>query len=142
MQTFLFRCRSCRAEVTAPVREVPLPHGAKAPCDMPRGQVCPPRLPPGAFAAERFGEAGRGARGPRPVPVLNPGDLRGTRHTDDPARLNGCCGLDGMDGPNLLCARCGAELATESSDCWTWQQVALLPEAVERVTLPGRRGGR
>ena len=36
-----------------------------------------------------------------------------------PGRRNGCCGLDGMDGPNRIC-RCGAEIGTEQSDCWTW----------------------
>lgn len=32
-------------------------------------------------------------------------------------RLNGCCGLDGLDGPNKMCAN-GHEVATEKSDCW------------------------
>jgi hypothetical protein len=32
-------------------------------------------------------------------------------------RLNGCCGLDGTDGINKLCAN-GHEVATEKSDCW------------------------
>lgn len=51
-------------------------------------------------------------------------------------RRNGCCGPDGTDGPNLACAFCRAEIATESADCWTWQQVSLQPGAVECVTLP------
>ncbi|WP_120501224.1 hypothetical protein [Roseovarius sp. EL26] len=38
--------------------------------------------------------------------------------TMDLARLNGCCGLDGCDGPNRVCS-CGAEVGTEMSDCWT-----------------------
>lgn len=38
--------------------------------------------------------------------------------TSDPRRLNGCCGLDGCDGPNRVCA-CGADVGTEMSDCWT-----------------------
>ena len=32
-------------------------------------------------------------------------------------RLNGCCGMDGTDGINKLCAN-GHEIATEKSDCW------------------------
>ncbi|WP_045864566.1 hypothetical protein [Streptomyces sp. WMMB 714] len=48
-------------------------------------------------------------------------------------RRNGCCGLDGCDGPNLVCRRCGAEVATERSDCWTPQEVVLVPAAVEAV---------
>lgn len=39
--------------------------------------------------------------------------------TNIPSRLNGCCGLDGCDGPNRICG-CGTEVGTESSDCWTW----------------------
>ncbi len=51
---------------------------------------------------------------------LNPDDLKPfTRLTRDPAKLNGCCGLDGCDGPNLLCGNCGAEVATLRTDCWT-----------------------
>ncbi|WP_208354406.1 hypothetical protein [Pseudaestuariivita rosea] len=33
-------------------------------------------------------------------------------------RLSGCCGPSGIDGPNRICT-CGAEVGTESSDCWT-----------------------
>ena len=29
--------------------------------------------------------------------------------TDDRSRLNGCCGLDGCDGPNRICS-CGTEV--------------------------------
>ena len=42
---------------------------------------------------------------------------------------NGCCGSDGMDGPNRACA-CGAVVATEWSDCWTQAEVRFLPDAV------------
>lgn len=38
--------------------------------------------------------------------------------TADMARLMGCCGLDGCNGPNIICA-CGAGIGTETSDCWT-----------------------
>jgi hypothetical protein len=38
--------------------------------------------------------------------------------TQNFSRLNGCCGLDGCDGPNRVCS-CGAEIGTEMSDCWT-----------------------
>ncbi|UKK86148.1 hypothetical protein L7H23_08645 [Sphingopyxis sp. BSN-002] len=50
---------------------------------------------------------------------LNPDDLDGqVRDTPDARRLNGCCGLDGCDGPNQVC-RCGAEVGTLRTDCWT-----------------------
>jgi hypothetical protein len=45
-------------------------------------------------------------------------------------RRNGCCGPDGMDGPNLSCL-CGQEIATEWGDCWTQAEVRFLPQAVE-----------
>jgi hypothetical protein len=32
-------------------------------------------------------------------------------------RLNGCCGLDGCDGPNRVCD-CGADVGTQCDDCW------------------------
>jgi hypothetical protein len=53
------------------------------------------------------------------------------------ARLNGCCGLDGLDGPNQLCA-CGAEVATEKSDCWMAHALIFEDGAVELVD--GGRG--
>jgi hypothetical protein len=50
---------------------------------------------------------------------LNPEDLDGeVRNTPDVRRLNGCCGLDGCDGPNQVC-QCGADVGTLRTDCWT-----------------------
>ncbi|MBT2118892.1 hypothetical protein KK141_11295 [Dyella sp. LX-66] len=50
---------------------------------------------------------------------LNPDDLNESVHdTYDARRLNGCCGLDGCDGPNQVC-RCGADVGTLRTDCWT-----------------------
>ena len=50
---------------------------------------------------------------------VNPADLgdsvKVTKRTD---RLSGCCGEAGTDGPNRIC-RCGAEIGTYRSDCWT-----------------------
>lgn len=42
---------------------------------------------------------------------------------------NGCCGSDGMDGPNRACA-CGAMVAIEWSDCWTQAEVRFVPDTV------------
>lgn len=33
-------------------------------------------------------------------------------------RLGGCCGVSGIDGPTHIC-RCGSEVGTEQSDCFT-----------------------
>lgn len=39
--------------------------------------------------------------------------------TRDTSRLSGCCGLDGCDGPNMLCRLCKTAIGTMQSDCWT-----------------------
>jgi hypothetical protein len=56
-------------------------------------------------------------------------DLLGEpRYTPLVKRLNGCCGLDGCDGPNRLC-QCGAHIGTELSDCWTPRM--FIPDPLE-----------
>ena len=62
--------------------------------------------------------------------LVNLSDLVGTQLTKDPRRLNGCCGLDGLDGLNLLCPN-GHEVGTERSDCWL-PHYAILSE--DKVT--------
>lgn len=51
------------------------------------------------------------------VVAVNLADVLNTKHSTDPRRLNGCCGLDGCDGLNLLCIN-GHAVGTEKSDCW------------------------
>ncbi len=61
--------------------------------------------------------------------ILNPDDVTGAaRHADDD-RSTGCCGPDGMNGPNLVCSTCQAEIATEETDCWKPHFVVTLPDA-------------
>ncbi|MFE0276047.1 hypothetical protein ACFWZY_28735 [Streptomyces sp. NPDC058992] len=145
---FVFRCRRCHGEVTGAVREVPLPDVDRVPVpyEMKNGEECPPRMPPGTFAFDPPSEA---AHRTRPTsewePVVFPSyaelegivlaraDVRHLERTSQPGRLNGCCGLDGCDGPNLVCRWCRTEIATERSDCWTPQEVVLVPAAVEIV---------
>lgn len=45
---------------------------------------------------------------------------------------SGCCGSDGMDGPNRACL-CGNLVATEWSDCWTVHEVRFIPDAVSEL---------
>jgi len=71
--------------------------------------------PPGWMATGRF--------------LLNDADVPGIRPHDDPTRTNGCCGLDGLGGPNVCCEQ-GHEVGTERSDCWTLHYVALDPDRV------------
>jgi hypothetical protein len=70
--------------------------------------------------------------GPRGAVVIAPGDVRGTAFI--PERSGGyCCGLDGRDGPNMACRRCGRPVATCIDDCAYWQAVWLDPREIHRV---------
>ncbi|NUP14846.1 MAG: hypothetical protein HOZ81_01825 [Streptomyces sp.] len=66
--------------------------------------------------------------------ILHPDDVPGTALHPHSRRRGGCCGLDGQDGPNLVCADCGAAVATKESDCWTDNLVALIAAAVVSST--------
>jgi len=69
--------------------------------------------------------------------VVNLKDLRDIEPHTDPTRLNGCCGLDGLDGLNLLCAN-GHEVGTERSDCWMAHHAVLSSAKVRSGRLaPG-----
>jgi hypothetical protein len=61
--------------------------------------------------------------------VVNVRDLTNVQNHPDPCRLNGCCGLDGSDGVNKVCAN-GHEIATEKSDCWIAHAAILEPGMV------------
>lgn len=148
--TAVFRCAACENLLTRPLREVPLPDPAdlRAPYEMDDGEPCPPHVAAGTFAYDpepsafawteaREDGAVVGVRGgPRNSVVLNAADVIGLKPITHLGRRNGCCGPDGMDGANLACARCGAEVAIESADCWTLQDVVLDPEAVRTDPVP------
>ena len=74
----------------------------------------------GAVERKVYSPAGAIAANPENVVVANLHSV---------GKDNGCCGSDGMDGPNRACA-CGAVVATEWSDCWTQAEVRFLPDAV------------
>ena len=135
-----FRCTACGATVTKAVKALgepperaPAPdYGPHLP-SVPRGRffVDPEPYhvnPPGAPAAGGF-VATSG------MIVLNPGDVVRVRGHPE-GRGAGCCGSDGQQGLNLVCARCGAELAVASDDCWTPNEVRLHPAAVARDDTP------
>lgn len=65
--------------------------------------------------------------------VLHRDDVTGTDRHPDPHRLNGCCGLDGLDGPNLVCSGCRTEIGTEESDCWKPHLIVTLPDATKAI---------
>lgn len=136
----MFACGSCGAVVTAEVREVAYPHDA-----VPDARAAAPRVRRGTFdldpepfepPLEPVPDNPRVlvSAGPRATIVVHPSDVLGLRRHPDPRRLNGCCRLDGLDGPNLVCGGCGAEIATEQSDCWVnWHDLRLQPDAVTAV---------
>lgn len=140
----MFRCAACSTEVSRLVREVPLPdpQTVRAPYEVEGFEDCPPHVAPGTFAYDpepsRFwyvpapeeGERVHVPGGPTGSVVLSPTDAVGMVPVADPGRRNGCCGPDGSDGANLACAGCGAELAIESADCWTFQEIVLDPRRV------------
>ncbi|MFD0269401.1 hypothetical protein ACFVGY_22955 [Streptomyces sp. NPDC127106] len=140
----VFRCAACGTALTAPVREVPLPPLDEAPLPfaVPDGEDCPPRLAPGTFAYDpepyhlSWAHPPKGVPAPRVRPgsglrsaVIGPDDVRGVEPI--PRRRQGCCGPSGSQGPNLACAGCGAEVAVETADCYTPQQIALDPRLTE-----------
>ncbi|WP_329262110.1 hypothetical protein OG417_04900 [Actinoallomurus sp. NBC_01490] len=151
--TAVFGCAGCGAALTAPVSRVALPVHAHHRYGH---EFLPPFMEPGTFAVdpEPFGppwrpwdEVGadeaeaRGvyapvpslSYGPRGAVAIAPGDARGTVLLPD--RCGGyCLGLDGRDGPNLACTRCGRAVATRVDDCSYWQAVWLDPRAVRRIT--------
>lgn len=149
---FVFECAGCGAVLTAPLSRVALPVHAHQ--SYGNGVQLPVLMEPGTFAVdpEPFGPPWRtwdeigpevaAARGIyAPVRALSdgapgasavaPGDNRGTRLL--PEKSGGaCCGLDGADGPNMVCEACGLPVASRIDDCSLWQVVWLAPKAVRR----------
>ncbi|MFI6766653.1 hypothetical protein [Streptomyces sp. NPDC050355] len=146
----VFVCAGCDAVLSAPVSQVALPVHAHQ--EWGNGVLLPVLMESGTYAVDpapwgppwrRWSEVGEheaAARGVfAPVYALSygipgaivvaPGDTRGTVLIPD--RCSGyCCGLDGGDGPNLACERCGRAVATRIDDCSLWQVVWFAPDAV------------
>ncbi|MGI5250850.1 hypothetical protein [Actinacidiphila glaucinigra] len=130
----VFRCRQCDAPLSNPLTQAdwkPLPmvkgreHYTYGPSTVAVGFFSPdpdPYAPAGSVATW----------------VINPLDGVLLRPHTDPARLYGCCRPDGLDGPNLLCARCGSEVGIERADCWTEYDIRLLRSTVVEGAVGGR----
>ncbi|MGC0417962.1 hypothetical protein [Embleya sp. AB8] len=153
----VFVCVGCGAVLTVPVAQVVLPphthqrygYGELLPVLMESGTyaVDPEPSGPPWRSWDQVGVDEAAARGvfaplyalsygaPGAV-VLAPGDIRGTVLI--PERCAGyCCGLDGGEGPNLACERCGRAVAARVDDCSVWQAVRLAPDAVLRRPVDG-----
>jgi hypothetical protein len=148
----IFACAGCAAALTAPVSRVALPEHAGQKYGH---QLLGPLMRPGTYAInpDAFGPPWRPwaqvdpdeaealgfyapvyalSGGPRGAVVIAPGDVRGMVFI--PERSGGyCCGLDGRDGPNMACGRCGRAVATCIDDCAYWQAVWLDPREIHRV---------
>ncbi|MBO8196548.1 hypothetical protein ITI46_33695, partial [Streptomyces oryzae] len=154
--TDVFACARCGAVLTAAVSRVALPVHAHQSYGH---DLLPALMDPGAYAIDpepsgppwrRWSEVGpheaedRGVFAPvwalsfgaPGAVVLAPGDTRGTVPIPDRCG-GGCCGLDGRDGPNLACARCGSPVATLIDDCSLWRAVWLAPDAVRQHSAAG-----
>lgn len=127
----LLICTACGARLTRPliVRSGKDPAVAK-----PRLQDREPPVARGT-AFKSYEPMVRSYRGtPEPLEFtpqywLHPEDVTdAVRQTRDTRRLNGCCGPSGHDGPNQVC-RCGAEVGTVQSDCWTAHVFIPEPDA-------------
>lgn len=86
-------------------------------------------LPKGSFA-ESDGEFFTATDGQW---IVNLKDVINTRKHPDLRRLNGCCGLDGCNGINTICAQ-GHEIGTEKSDCWMPHAMLFDPLAVKMLS--------
>ncbi|MFJ1704714.1 hypothetical protein [Kitasatospora sp. NPDC088346] len=112
-----FSCANCRQPLTGELTQARLAPNAER---RPGRRAAPLRAVRGSYLTSADGGS----------VILHPEDVRGTAPHPDDGRRNGCCGLDGLDGPNLVCAGCGADIATEQSDCWTAHLVVLTAAAV------------
>ena len=61
--------------------------------------------------------------------IINLNDLINSKHHSDASRLNGCCGLDGLDGINTVCIN-NHEIGTENSDCWMAHYITIEPDMI------------
>lgn len=119
-----FACPSCGRPVTRPL--APLPGGV----ELATGDG-EPAVPEGFFAVADEDWAGVDG-----CPLVHLANLVDVGHHPDPHRHAGCCGRDGLDGPNLTCAAGGHEVGTERSDCWMTHVAVLLPNVGREGSLP------
>ena len=96
--------------------------------EVPGVRTRPVRMPRGTYAGNlRVGEFSMDPCGF----VVHPDDLIGAERHPDVMWSIGCCrGPDGLGGLNLVCAGCGAAVATRQADCFTQDQVTLEPSAI------------
>jgi hypothetical protein len=134
----VLKCRTCNAALSLPLRLAEWQslarvegreHYTYGPSTMARGTFA---IDPAPYLLgnDDSDTAGEDPLTATQTVVINPLDGQLLRPHRESSRLSGCCRRDGLGGPNLLCARCGAEVGVEISDCWTEYDIRLLRTAV------------
>lgn len=131
MESVTIVCGSCGNTLSRALSQldvIPNPRRAQ-----PEDERFLPTIPEGAWARdpEPIGWQGQLPTSTLGCLVINPADAIGLLSSDDPVRNSGCCGHDGLDGPNLLCRSCRNEVATLRDDCWSLLEVRFEPSAVQ-----------
>ncbi|MGA1871719.1 MAG: hypothetical protein ACMUJM_24590 [bacterium] len=114
-----FLCRKCKLPITKDLTEL---KDYSVLCEEDGKDF----LPEGVF----FKSDGEYYTGSENKIIVNIKDLINSERHPDSSRLNGCCGLDGLDGINTICKN-GHEIGTERSDCWMSHSVILELENIE-----------
>lgn len=133
----MFVCARCGQCLTAEVIETELPaHETRN--DAAEGGLFQPLMPQGTYAVdpERSSRQRIGRHSPPGTVVLNPADVPGAAQHPKPYRNIGCCGPDGLQGPNLVCQSCGTEIGTAQTDCWVAPVIRLEPTALSVAGAP------
>ncbi|MDH6129957.1 hypothetical protein [Kitasatospora sp. GP82] len=148
----VFRCVRCNQPLTAPLHRLETFPNRPEPVDR---EIAPPTVPRGFYAIdpEPFGApfvpnddpqepvaamagmtvhrdgAVLKSAGPKDTVVLHLDDAIGLHHHTERQQWIGCCGPNGMHGPNQVCA-CGNPVGTLVADCLMQNELHLDPRRV------------
>jgi hypothetical protein len=125
-------CRHCGQNLTRRVEQVP-----ELPEPRPYGTGYAPTVPVGTWAVDPgpVGWIRDAAISSLGCLVINPADGLDLELHPEAERNSGCCGHDGLDGPNRLCPSCHAEVATLRDDCWSFVDLRFEPSAVDAIPV-------
>lgn len=139
--TALF-CLACNARLTNWLKPIRSARAARDHCKLNcnAGEAPVPvglaLMMEGEVLREYLGSRRNPPSNPAPQSWINLADISAcVSRTKNAMRLSGCCGLDGLDGPNRVC-RCGAEVGTEHSDCCTRHLFVAHPPTTYWITEP------
>lgn len=136
------RCRRCDATLTQPLQEseVQYPAGGEPGEDLlTRGQWARSDTPLQIFASgNAYAQAAPSHYAPT-ISVCIADVLAGAQTSQSesipPRAIGGCCGLDGLDGPNQACTACGSLVGTLRSDCWCVHEMRYFDEQVTLASV-------